>query len=878
MNTFANLKLKYKLLAMLLAPAIGFTFLGQLTIGDALQRKQGNRSVEEVVTVLVGFTDLVHQLQKERGFSAAYLNSGGTKFKNALAEQHGETDKALESLRAMLSTVDLVVIDEGFARDVESSREPLEQLADRRQGITGLTLTLAEAVDYYTAMNGRMLDIANRLPALSSNAKFAAQAAAFAEFVSGKELAGSERAVLAVAFSKNAFTSKSFQKFHELVSAQDAFTDSFLAFATPDAKTFYRNKSKSAAFAAAEAFRRRANEAHGLGKPLDVEVAKWFSTQTAKINGLKEVEAFLGDELMSLAELQEQNAASTAYALTVVILFIGVTTVLLGWSIQRGIGGPIRSAVRIAEEIAAGRLDNEIDNCTRDEVGMLLQALGAMQANLLERIDRDAEISRENLSIRQALDQSSVAVMVADEEMNIRYLNKMSDKNFQAMESDLRSVFTDFSAAHIVGRSIDCFHKNPGAVRSILEQLHGPFTTSFCVGGRNMELTISSIEGSDGERQGYIVEWRDRTLETRIENDVQQVVEAAAAGDFSRRLEVPTDLGFLTTLGRSINQIVDTSEHGVSAVNHVLKAMSIGDLTRTMDGEFQGVFAQLQTDANATITRLSSIMRDVSGGAADISRSATNINALAKQLATGSSQQAASVVETSSSMEEMASSINQNSENSQVTDNIATRSAKLAVEGGGAVAKTVGAMKDIANKIGIIEDIAYQTNMLALNAAIEAARAGQHGKGFAVVAAEVRQLAERSQGAAGEIGQLAKASVDIAETAGGLLEEIVPNIEKTAELVQEITAASGEQSTAAGEVRNAMTELDQVVQQTAEMADGLRDTATTMQESASGMQELITFFKLGAEVANGSRAAVPMAVADQEPVVDENDFMKFQAS
>ena len=214
-------------------------------------------------------------------------------------------------------------------------------------------------------------------------------------------------------------------------------------------------------------------------------------------------------------------------------------------------------------------------------------------------------------------------------------------------------------------------------------------------------------------------------------------------------------------------------------------------------------------------------------------------------------------------MEQMAANIRQNADNAMQTEKIASKSAEDAKQGGEAVAKTVSAMKEIASKISIIEEIARQTNLLALNAAIEAARAGEHGKGFAVVAAEVRKLAERSQHAAAEISELSGSSVEVAEQAGKMLAEMVPDIQRTAELVQEISAASKEQDTGAEQVNQAIMQLDQVIQQNASASEEMASTSEELSSQAEQLQDTIAFFKVDTKAGSKVRHA-PQPVAKKK--------------
>ncbi|MFO1381517.1 MAG: methyl-accepting chemotaxis protein [Chitinivorax sp.] len=247
------------------------------------------------------------------------------------------------------------------------------------------------------------------------------------------------------------------------------------------------------------------------------------------------------------------------------------------------------------------------------------------------------------------------------------------------------------------------------------------------------------------------------------------------------------------------------------------------------------------------VDKLAQTIGEVRSAADSLSAASEQVSATSQSLAQASSEQAASLEETTASIEQMSASIAQNTDNAKVTDGIASKSAADATDGGQAVRATVEAMKSIADKIGIVDDIAYQTNLLALNAAIEAARAGEHGKGFAVVAAEVRKLAERSQVAAQEIGELATTSVKTAEKAGSLLEEMVPSINKTAELVQEITAASEEQSGGAGQINVAMSQISQTTQQNASASEELSATAEEMSGQAEQLQQLVAMFRISGD-------------------------------
>jgi methyl-accepting chemotaxis protein len=272
-------------------------------------------------------------------------------------------------------------------------------------------------------------------------------------------------------------------------------------------------------------------------------------------------------------------------------------------------------------------------------------------------------------------------------------------------------------------------------------------------------------------------------------------------------------------------------------------AISEGDLTQQLVLDQKDEVGQLATAMNLMVEKLREIVGEVKSATDNVASGSQQLSSSSVEMSQGASEQAAAAEEVSSSMEQMGSNIRQNADNAIQTEKIATKSAADAREGGKAVQQTVLAMKEIAGKINIIEEIARQTNLLALNAAIEAARAGEHGKGFAVVASEVRKLAERSQRAAAEISELSSNSVDIAVTAGELLTKMVPDIQRTAELVQEISASSKEQDTGAEQINKAIQQLDQVIQQNAGASEEMSSTSEELASQAEQLQSTIAFFK-----------------------------------
>ncbi|WIO74945.1 methyl-accepting chemotaxis protein [Porticoccaceae bacterium LTM1] len=500
-----------------------------------------------------------------------------------------------------------------------------------------------------------------------------------------------------------------------------------------------------------------------------------------------------------------------------------------------------------------------------------------------------------NRKVRLGLDENSGLLGELRDSVHAveKSLEKVDDAELMVKMLMMRRHEKDY-LARIDDKYIDRMAKRKGEFEQLLKQANikpatkatirenmNNYHTAFIAmtnGMKAVQRELASMEQSFAQVTPILDNMRNVTIELKA----QLTEEAASTAKM---------IGLLFYGALVILAVVLTSLMLIAARTIIkpVEAMRVaaedlragdGDLTKRIPDFGKDELGDTSRAINGFLDRIQNVINEVKDSSTTLVAASNEVSQTAFNLSGAASQQASSVEQTSAALEQMSSSIEQNAEHARTTEDIATQAARDAHEGGEAVAETVRTMQIIAEKIGVIDDIAYKTNLLALNAAIEAARAGEHGKGFAVVASEVQKLADRSRVAAQEIGEVAKTSTKVAGNAGRLLESIIPGINKTADLVQDISCSSNEQSTGVHQISEMMNSIDQVTQQNASASEELNATASQITERMEQLNTIVGFFKTTEEeVAQALEKAQQQALeeeqsSDAEDYIDQLDAME----
>lgn len=522
----------------------------------------------------------------------------------------------------------------------------------------------------------------------------------------------------------------------------------------------------------------------------------------------------------------------------------GIFSAVGGVLITRRVMRPLNYAIGKLKQISQGNYFDWVTTRREDEFGQLLLALRAMQTQLgFEVLDAREQAMRTG-RIKTALDNASANVMIADASNRLIYCNPSLTETLDRRAQALKTIMPDFDASGVIGRSIDDFHRRPEQQQGVIANLSTTFRSNLELDGCHLQMTATPIFDDEQHRIGTVMEWVDRTEQVAIENEVHNVVENARAGQLHHRLTTEGKEGFFKNLSQSVNELLEVNETVLEESIQALAALASGDLTRTVNGSYEGAFEALKSNINASIQQLTSMIEQITQTASTVENGVSEIATGNEDLARRTENQVTQLERSAAAMEEINGTIQHSADNAVEATELATRAKQYADNSGEVIGSAIEAMNAIreANShiqsiTDMIDGIAFQTNLLALNAAVEAAHAADHGHGFSVVANEVRSLSQKTSTAAREVQTLIRDSMGKVETgtdlvfqSGDFLRQIIEQSSSVSEKIEEISVASQEQASGVTSISRSIVELDNATQ----------ENAALVQQTSAANQSLLT--------------------------------------
>lgn len=583
----------------------------------------------------------------------------------------------------------------------------------------------------------------------------------------------------------------------------------------------------------------------------------------AAIAALREVDAAYREyqtsskQLLSMVETVEEAADGTVEDVinsvepfynsmkTNMIITVLITVLMAGIisiAIIRLILSQTNKAREIAQSIASGNLENQIDGNAKTEFGALMNELGKMQSSLKASNTQMVETLTKNKRIVDALDNASAQVIITDAKRQIVFANHNMNSYIKTNKDAFAQKVKDIANHDIKDPAIKLFEKLGVDLSKDQKQ-------TLSLADKTIEINVQAIKSEKGDLIGFFTEWEDVTNTLAIQNDVKNLINQASKGNLEHRLKTDNLDGFLLELSTGINSMLSNIQNAVSEFVSTSEKLSKGDFSSQVDAKVEGDLKALKDALNTAISNVSQTLSDILQTSHVVRQSASTITNASTDVADQTSNNAASIEEIAASLEQMTASVQQSAEYTRQVHDSSNKTIAQAKTNSEIVEKSVAAMnsiQEVSQKIdgitNLIDSIAFQTNLLALNAAVEAARAGEHGRGFAVVAGEVRSLAGKSSDAAKEIKDLVvdvnekvSSGSKLVESSSSGLADMIAEIQNVGEMIAEVSKSSVEQNAGISQINSAVTNFDSVTQQTAAKVG---DTATTSQDMLRLMGEL----------------------------------------
>jgi methyl-accepting chemotaxis protein len=851
MLRLSNLRISTRIAIVCVVPILGFIGFLAKELPEKMKIARAAENVLAVIETAPLVSNLIHELQRERGASVGFVASKGQSFADVMRNQRSASDKAIAAWRQKIDTIERASIGEKLARSFDEIKSTLASIANTRSNIDSLALGAPQTAEYFTSTIAKFLSGSEEANNLSSDARIIRSALAFSAILNRKEFAGQERATAMAGFSSGAFTSDIQQRFLRLNTLQEAQTAAFEKSATPAQIAAVNSALKGPVID--ELKRLRAIGFAALSEPAAVRTvsgAQWFETATKYIDLLKTAEEQVAADFLALTRNAANDMHKELWIMLAAALAILSIAGALATATALSITRPIGRLVEVMGELTNDRVVDVPYTDQRDEIGKIARTTDIFRSSIAEKVI--------NLRVRAALDVVKSNVMLSDTNYDIIYMNGTMQIMLREAQTELRKALPQFDSGKLIGANVNMFHGKPEHLRKMLDGLTGSYETDIKIGSQKFHLVATAVTDTHGKRAGTVIEWKNETVEKEVEAMVGDIVTAAVAGDFSRRIPLKGKKDFILRLSTALNSLGENTAKALQDMVTMMGALSNGDMTQRISADYQGMLGKLKTDANAMAERIGATISDIKASAREVTNASAEISTSTTDLSQRTEEQAASLEQTSASMEQISATVKKNAENAQIANQSAAGTRDVATRGGAVVAEAVTAMAKIedssakiADIIGVIDEIARQTNLLALNAAVEAARAGDAGRGFAVVASEVRSLAQRSSQAAKDIKDLitsstvqVKEGVDLVNRTGGSLTEIVESIKKVAEIIADIATASAEQATGLEQINKALTQMDEVTQQNSALVEENAATAKTLEHQAKAMDEQVSFFQL----------------------------------